>query len=248
MNSDTTKYYYLKDHLGSTRCIINSTNTVISAQDYDVWGYTVQDRTYNSTFKYKYTGKERDSENNYDYFGARYYDSRIGRWGGVDPLFEKHIGWTPYNYTLGKPLTLVDPKGKQVEITIRTYIPQESSNNPLYHVMHDNRHADYNSSSYRTEQRFVVEPNKNISENAIKEYSSNIGTTVAYPLLKPENVQIKKGEGNLPDPTVIWAKNIKSGSDPVLIYNRENENVFPEIFKLSNEYKDINFYNVNIVK
>jgi YD repeat-containing protein len=33
----------------------------------------------------KFTGKERDEENLYDYFGARYYDSRIGRWGGVDP-------------------------------------------------------------------------------------------------------------------------------------------------------------------
>jgi hypothetical protein len=36
-----------------------------------------------SNEKYKFTGKERDDETNYDYFGARYYDSRIGRWLGV---------------------------------------------------------------------------------------------------------------------------------------------------------------------
>ena len=28
---------------------------------------------------YKFTGKERDSESNLDYFGARYYGSSLGR-------------------------------------------------------------------------------------------------------------------------------------------------------------------------
>ena len=58
-------------------------------------------------------GKERDNESTYDYFGARYYDAGIGRWGSIDPLFEKHIQWTPYNYVLGNPLILIDPDGKQ---------------------------------------------------------------------------------------------------------------------------------------
>ena len=31
--------------------------------------------------KHKFTGKERDKESNYDYFGARYYDARLGRMG-----------------------------------------------------------------------------------------------------------------------------------------------------------------------
>lgn len=31
--------------------------------------------------KYKFIGKERDKESNYDYFGARYYDARLGRMG-----------------------------------------------------------------------------------------------------------------------------------------------------------------------
>jgi len=74
MNTDTTKYYYLKDHLGSVRAVINSTNTVVSAQDYDCWGYIMENRTYQpENSKYKYTGKERDNalESNYDYFGTR---------------------------------------------------------------------------------------------------------------------------------------------------------------------------------
>jgi RHS repeat-associated protein len=117
INSDTTKNYYLKDHLGSIHAVINSTNTVISGQDYDAWGYLLPDRSYNLTdMKYDYTSKERDTETNYDYFGARYYDSRIANWTSIDPLFEKHISFTPYNYVLRNPLRLIDPDGKQIQV------------------------------------------------------------------------------------------------------------------------------------
>lgn len=116
MKADTSKYFYLKDHLGSTRAVINTQNQVVSAQDYDPWGYLMENRTYetgNST--YKFTGKERDRdiENNYDYFGARYYDSRIANWTSIDPLFEKHFDYSPYNYVLRSPIILIDPDGNQ---------------------------------------------------------------------------------------------------------------------------------------
>ena len=63
--------------------------------------------------KYKFTGKERDKESNYDYFGARYYDSRIGRWGSLDPLLQKHYDFSPYNYVLNNSIKFIDPDGKQ---------------------------------------------------------------------------------------------------------------------------------------
>ncbi|MBN8568092.1 MAG: hypothetical protein J0M18_00555 [Ignavibacteria bacterium] len=110
INSNTTKQFYIKDHLGITRAVTNSSNEVISAADYDAWGYKLREWDSQNT-KYKFTGKERDIETNYDYFGARYYDARIGRWGGTDPLFEKHINFTPYNYVLNRSLNLIDPDG-----------------------------------------------------------------------------------------------------------------------------------------
>lgn len=112
INSDTTRNYYLKDHLGSIRVVLNSTNSVVSAQDYDCWGYSLENRTYNSSaMKYDFTGKERDDETSYDYFGARYYDSRIGRWGQVEPLLDNNISITPYNYCRNNPVILIDPNG-----------------------------------------------------------------------------------------------------------------------------------------
>lgn len=118
INADTTRNYYLKDHLGSIRVVLNSTNTVVSAQDYDAWGYQLENRSYNSTaMKYDFTGKERDNETSYDYFGARYYDSRIGRWGQVDPMTAKYLSWNPYNYSLTNPISLLDENGLDVIIS-----------------------------------------------------------------------------------------------------------------------------------
>lgn len=62
--------------------------------------------------RYKFTSKERDNETNYDYFGARYYDSRIARWLQVDPLADKYPAWTPFGYCADSPLILIDPNGE----------------------------------------------------------------------------------------------------------------------------------------
>jgi RHS repeat-associated protein len=40
---------------------------------------------------YKFTSKERDPETGLDYFGWRYYDSRIGLWNTVDPALRKYL-------------------------------------------------------------------------------------------------------------------------------------------------------------
>ncbi|MCX6158453.1 MAG: RHS repeat-associated core domain-containing protein, partial [Ignavibacteriae bacterium] len=107
------KYFYLKDHLGSIRAVINQNNVLVEAQDYDPWGHIA--RSWDSTSTdYKFTGKERDQESNYDYFGARYYDARIGRWGGIEPLLEKYFSYSPYQYGLLNPMRLVDANGCDV--------------------------------------------------------------------------------------------------------------------------------------
>ena len=115
INAIGDKRYYLKDHLGSVRAVLDEYETVISSQDYDAWGYQLQDRNYDNDLSiYKFTSKEHDEENKYDYFGARYYDARVGRWGSVDKMQDMYLQFSPYNYALLNSLKFIDPLGLSV--------------------------------------------------------------------------------------------------------------------------------------
>ena len=110
-----TNYYFFKDHLGSVRGVIDNNFNLVSATDYDMWGCLMGNRVYNGdSAKHKFTGKERDEENLYDYFGARYYDSRIGRWTQVEPLLERYIKYSSYCYGLDNPINLIDIDGNVI--------------------------------------------------------------------------------------------------------------------------------------
>lgn len=112
---DTPKrFYYLKDHLGSIRAVVDGTSNIVSSDDYDPWGMILNGRSTNVAYtnaNYKFTGKERDVETGYDYFGARYYDGRIGRWMRVDPLVVESPEISPYLYANDNPVTIVDLYG-----------------------------------------------------------------------------------------------------------------------------------------
>ena len=104
--------FYLKDHLGSVRVVTDNQSAVINCQDYDQWGYVLENRNYQSDESmYKFTSKERDEESEYDYFGARYYDARVGRWNQLEPLLDKYVQISPYIYSLDNPLNITDLNG-----------------------------------------------------------------------------------------------------------------------------------------
>ncbi|MCQ2225873.1 MAG: RHS repeat-associated core domain-containing protein [Paludibacteraceae bacterium] len=61
-----------------------------------------------------FTGKEKDPESGYHYFGARYYDSEaLTGWLSVDPMMDKYPSLSPYNYCAWNPVRFVDPNGME---------------------------------------------------------------------------------------------------------------------------------------
>ena len=73
---------------------------------------------YSHKYLQSFTGKERDSETGFSYFGARYYDSDLmTAWLSVDPMADKYPGLSPYAYCAWNPIKLVDPDGRKIDST-----------------------------------------------------------------------------------------------------------------------------------
>ena len=78
-------------------------------------GHNIQSSTGYSE-RITFTGKERDEETGYGYFGARYMEHELmTMWLSVDPMADKYPSISPYAYCAWNPVKLVDPDGKEVD-------------------------------------------------------------------------------------------------------------------------------------
>ncbi|WKK59672.1 RHS repeat-associated core domain-containing protein [Sphingobacterium sp. BN32] len=117
--------------MGNTRSVIKkgrSSNTVDIVQQNDYYAFGKRHANSNYIFndnRYFYNEKERQNELSggshsfgssytleglYDY-GARFYDTEIGRWNVIDPLAENHFDRSGYQYVLNNPLSYLGPLG-----------------------------------------------------------------------------------------------------------------------------------------
>ena len=65
--------------------------------------------------RFSFTGKERDEETGYGYFGARYMDHELMTgWLSVDPMSDRYPSISPYAYCAWNPVKLVDPNGLDI--------------------------------------------------------------------------------------------------------------------------------------
>jgi len=132
----TNSYLYVyqyKDHLGNVRLSyadVNKNGTIEPAteilEENNYYPFGLKHKGYNeiansnrseAAERYKFNGMEWQPELGLDLydFGARNYDSSIGRWLNMDPLAENSRRWTPYNYAYNNPIFFVDPDGMQAK-------------------------------------------------------------------------------------------------------------------------------------
>lgn len=125
----TTTYWYHPDHLGSASWVSDKAGKGIQHLYYLPWGEELDNqRATDYASRYTFSGKERDVETGYGYFGARYYNSDLSIWLSVDPMADKYPSMSPYTYCANNPVRLVDPDGREWEIGNEKYNPGQSYN------------------------------------------------------------------------------------------------------------------------
>ena len=111
-------YFYHSDHLGSASWITEGGGMAVQHIQYLPYGEPyIDQRAAGTTYseRFRFTGKERDEETGYGYFGARYMDHELmTMWLSVDPMADKYHSISPYAYCAWNPVKLVDPDGKEM--------------------------------------------------------------------------------------------------------------------------------------
>ena len=118
-------HYYLKDHQGNNRVVINQSGTVEETNHYYPFGGVFG--TTGNTQPYKYNGKEFDNKkglNWYDY-GARHYDTALGRFTTNDRFAEKYYSMSPYQYGANSPVVNIDVNGDSITVLNYGYIRKQ---------------------------------------------------------------------------------------------------------------------------
>ena len=111
--------FAFNDWLGSMRSQINSAGQAVNTWASDPFGdyLTPGAGGSNDATDHHFTGQERDTESNNDFYGARYYASSMGRFSSPDPsqLFyadpTNPQSFDLYNYVHNNPLSYFDPSG-----------------------------------------------------------------------------------------------------------------------------------------
>lgn len=151
------KFFNLSNHLGNVLTTISDIKvpessdnvsvtsyraTIVNTYDYSPFGVMLDGRTQENEFiRNGFNRMERDDEmkgmgNSYD-FGARIYDSRLGRWLSSDPLGFLQPSWSPYKAFNDSPLVFIDPDGK-IEYKISVFI-DETTGTGVIHVVTSNK-------------------------------------------------------------------------------------------------------------
>src|SRR5579862_1460389 len=109
--------YQLGNHLDSACLELDDNAELITYEEYGPYGNSVfqagRSAAEVSLKRYRYTGKERDEENGFNYHGARYYAPWLGGWVSPDPIGIRDAV-NLYRYVSNNPVKLLDPTGTSV--------------------------------------------------------------------------------------------------------------------------------------
>lgn len=108
---------YFNDHLGSLHILTDNVGEIKELCEYEPFGEFSRHEQYGSSPQvswFYFSGKLFDEESGLFYYGARYYNSLIGRFITADPMMPNPLNsqaLNRYSYVYNSPVCFIDPSG-----------------------------------------------------------------------------------------------------------------------------------------
>lgn len=115
MIKDNVQYQIVSNHLGTPASVVSSsTGDVVQKIVYDEFGNIISD-SQPGFMPIGYAGCLYEDDTKLCRFGARDYNSSIGRWLTKDPIMFAGGDANLYGYVMQDPINLIDPSGLRLE-------------------------------------------------------------------------------------------------------------------------------------
>jgi RHS repeat-associated protein len=197
---------------------------------------------------YTFSGKEKDAETGYGYFGARYYDSDLSIWLSVDPMAEKYPYQTNYVYCSNNPIRIIDPNGEdEYEFNQKGELLNiiTNENADIIRVYQSDRRGNV---KYRNGERILVAESEEFEAGSISTAFtgsfSGIGGTMIEMTEKGEKSRSEIFEFLAKNSRVEWATLTGCNSGEYLGLITTSSDRGKEV--LSSKFMEGFFYNVNV--
>jgi RHS repeat-associated protein len=105
-------FWYHPDYLGNVDLVTEKDGYAYEFFVYTPWGEEMHQwnaNTFNFSSPYRFNGKELDPETGLAYYGARYYQNKIGVWLSVDPKYMQTL--MKYEFSANNPIKFIDADG-----------------------------------------------------------------------------------------------------------------------------------------
>jgi RHS repeat-associated protein len=118
-SGNKTRYYHT-DQVDSVSLVTDETGTAVHRFEYlpygEAWKKERNTKVGEEDHNPKFNSQELDTETNFYYYNARYYDPEFCRFITADPVVDgvhSLSGWNGYMYVQGNPIVYKDPTGNE---------------------------------------------------------------------------------------------------------------------------------------
>ena len=157
--------FLVTDHLGSVRRVLDANLNLVEQNDYYPFGKRIDDpEKLTADNIYRYNGKESLEIFGIPYsdYGARLFDSNIGRWLQTDPLAQDYPNISPYAFCANNPMNLIDPDGRIIRVF--DYVDNERINYEWRQYDGTWGFYDKNNNLYVGDNKFISQLSTALSE------------------------------------------------------------------------------------